>query len=187
MPLASAAQVRAAQRVVLLGVTGSGKTTAATRLAAARGLVLLRTDDVRWAPGWEVRPVEEQRQRAAPVVAGERWVLDALPAAYADLVLARADLLVALDLGRLRTFARLLRRTARRVVLREPCCGDNVETLARALSRDSILRWHATSYAAKRRELRARAAAPDGVPVALVRRPRDLEVLLARSAQHPAG
>lgn len=62
MPVASLSDVERAQRVLLYGVTGSGKSTAAARLGAALGLPVHFVDDeVGWLPGWVERPQDEQR------------------------------------------------------------------------------------------------------------------------------
>ena len=77
----------------------------------------------------------------------------------------------------------VLRRTARRIIRREPCCNGNVETLARACSRDSIVAWHFRSWARKRATMRRWAAAADGPPVLLLRRPAQADALLASLKQ----
>lgn len=126
-------------------------------------------------------PVGEEAQRArfTEIVLAERWVLDSAYGAWLDVVLARADLIVGLDYPRSLSLQRLVRRTVRRVVTREPQCGGNVETLRGVLSADSIIRWHFGSFARKRGRMRAWAASLDGPPVVLCKRPRDLERWIA--------
>jgi adenylate kinase family enzyme len=43
--------VTAAQRILVYGVTGSGKSTCATRIASALDLPLTLVDDLTWEPG----------------------------------------------------------------------------------------------------------------------------------------
>lgn len=90
----------APQRVLLYGVTGSGKSSAALRVAAGTGLPLTLVDELTWLPGWV--PVEVSRQRAliTEIVAGDRWVLDSAYSHWLDLVLPRVDLIVGLDYPR---------------------------------------------------------------------------------------
>lgn len=162
-------------RVLFYGVTGSGKTTAARRLAEVTGLPLVDVDEVCWQPGWVQLPVEEQRRRFTEICAGDRWVLDTAYGVWTDVALARAELVVALDYPRRVSLARLVRRTASRIVHRTEVCNGNRETVWRALDDDSIIRWHFRSFRSKRERIRAWAADPAMPPVVRLVRPRDLE------------
>jgi adenylate kinase family enzyme len=166
------------RRILVYGVTGSGKSTAATRLGAATGLPVHLADELTWLPGWVPVDDEVQRERFAEIVAGDDWVLDTAYATWRDLVLARCELVVGLDYPRWRSLARLVRRTLTRLVDRRPICNGNVETVRNLVSRDSIVAWHFTSFARKRDRMRAWAASDD-VPILLFRRPVELERWLA--------
>ncbi|WP_290059043.1 adenylate kinase [Amycolatopsis solani] len=148
------------ERVVVYGVTGSGKSTLAARIAERTGLPYVSADDLTWQPGWVEVPTEEQRRRIAEVCAGERWVLDAAYSRWRDVVLPRAQLIVGLDYPRRLSLSRLVRRTLLRSLTRERICNGNVESFRQMFSRDSIIRWHFTSFAKKRATIRAWAAEP---------------------------
>ncbi len=165
-------------RVLLYGVTGSGKTTAARRLAEATGLPLVEVDEICWEPGWVQLPVEEQRRRFTEICAGDRWVLDTAYGVWTDVALARAELVVALDYPRRVSLARLVRRTASRIVRRTEVCNGNRETVVRALDDDSIIRWHFRSFRSKRERIRAWEADPTMPRVVRFVRPSDLEAWL---------
>ena len=177
-----------AQRVLFHGVTGSGKTSAARAYAQAVGLPFHSADDVLgWLPEWRKRPVEEQRRIAGAIAAGDRWVVDSAWSSVGDLLLARAELVVALDYPRWLSLGRLLRRTVRRCITGELVCNGNTETWRLVLSRDSIIVWHFRSFAAKRKSLAAMKADPDMPPVISFRRPRDLEAWIADAGQAAAA
>ncbi|MDO9457282.1 adenylate kinase [Nocardioides sp.] len=163
------------QRLMLYGVTGSGKTTAAARISAATGIPWTSVDDLTWKPGWVAVPDDEQRRIFTAICAGERWVLDTAYGSWRDVPLARADLVVGLDYPRWRSLSQLLRRTLRRAATGELACNGNRETWRQLVSRDSILVWHFKSFRRKRARLRAAAAAPTGPPVVLVRSRRELD------------
>lgn len=171
------------RRVALYGVTGSGKSTAAERISRATGLPWYSVDDLTWQPGRVAVPAAEQRRRIAEVCAGEEWLPDAMYGTWTDIVLGRADLVVALDYPRWSSFGRLLRRTASRIAHRSAVCGGNRETVRTALARDSILWWHVTSFRRKRRRMRRWAADPSGPAVVLCRRPRELDAWLSTAAR----
>lgn len=167
------------RRILVYGVTGSGKSTLARRIAQITGLPChLMDDEVGWLPGWVERPREEQQQIASRIVAGDRWVLDTAYSHWRDVVVDRAELIVALDYPRLVSLARLVRRTLRRAITSERACNGNTESLRQALSADSIIVWHFRSFSRKRERIAAWQADPAAPQVVRMRSPRDTELWL---------
>ncbi len=166
--------------MLVYGVTGSGKTALAARIAEQMGIEHVAVDDICWRPGWVQVSPDEQRRLMLDVCSRECWVLDSAWGAWADIALARADLVVALDYPRWVSLARLLRRTVVRVVDRRPVCNGNTETWGQTFSsRESILAWHFRSFASKRRRIAAWEADPELPPVLRLRRTRVTEEWLA--------
>ena len=156
-------------------MTGSGKTTTAARLGELTGLPVTEADHLTWRPGWVPVPPEEQRRRFSALCAEQEWILDTAYTAWADVALARAELVVALDWPRWLSAWRLLRRTVGRVRDGRTICGGNVETWRTTLSRDSILLWHLRTFRGKRDVVGGWEADPDGPPVLRFTRPGQLE------------
>jgi adenylate kinase family enzyme len=171
--------VRLPDRVLVYGVTGSGKSTAAVAIGARTGLPVTLVDELTWLPGWVPVDAAVQREMIGEIVAGERWLLDTAYGAHLDLVLPRAQVVVGLDYPRWLSLGRLVWRTVSRVVTQEPMCNGNVETWRQVFARDSIIVWHFRSFARKRARMRAWAVTPDGPEVVLFRRPRELEAWIA--------
>ena len=96
--------------------TGSGKSTAALRIGEVTGLLVTL------------------------VTAQDRWVLDSSYGAWLDIVLPRVQLVVGLDYPRWFSLQRLIRLTAHGIVTGAQRCNGNTESLANALSRNSIVR-----------------------------------------------
>jgi adenylate kinase family enzyme len=168
------------RRIVVYGVTGSGKSTLAARIGRGLGLPYHSVDDLTWEPGWVQVPDEVQRERIAAICATESWVLDSAYGNWRDVPLARADLVVGLDFPRWRSLGRLLRRTARRIVLRTEICNGNRERVRNLLlSTDNIVVWHFRSFARKRQRMRDWHADPAMPPVVLLRSPAEVERWLA--------
>ena len=164
------------RRILVYGVTGSGKTSLARRVGEATGLPWHSVDDeIGWLPGWTERPAEDQRRIAERICAGEEWVLDTAYGKWLDVPFARVELIVALDYPRWFSLQRLLRRTVSRAVTGQEMCNGNVESWRQVFSHDSIIVWHFRSWARKRERIRRWVADP-----------RTVRDLAAAAAPQPA-
>jgi adenylate kinase family enzyme len=162
---------RVADRVLIYGVTGSGKTTLARQVAERTGLPWHSVDDLTWEPGWVAVPADEQRSRITAICTQDRWVLDTAYGSWLDVPLARVQLIVALDYPRWRSLARLIRRTMMRAIDRRQICNGNTESFRQVFSRDSIIVWHFRSFTRKRERMRAWAADPFGPKIVTLTSP----------------
>jgi energy-coupling factor transporter ATP-binding protein EcfA2 len=84
-------------RIVVVGRTGSGKTTLARELAAALRVPHVELDSLYFGPGFSTAPLALLRERTSAAIAGDRWVTDGNKRAVRDLVWPRADTIVWLD------------------------------------------------------------------------------------------
>jgi adenylate kinase family enzyme len=176
--LGAATLGRVAERILVYGVTGSGKTVLAARISAATGLPWHAVDDLTWEPGWIEVPYDEQRRRITEICAGERWVLDAAYGRWLEIPLSRVELIVALDFPRWLSLARLLRRSVARSIDGRPICNGNRESFGHLFSKDSIVGWHFRSFARKRRRMREWEADPTAPAVVRFIQPRQVQVWL---------
>jgi adenylate kinase family enzyme len=172
---------RRVSRILIYGVTGSGKTTLARRMGELTGLPWHSVDDLTWEPNWVVVPTDEQRRRIEEICAGEEWILDTAYGKWREIPLARAELIVALDYPRWLSLSRLIRRTLARLVDRRTICNGNRETLRTLFARDSIVLWHFQSFQRKRARMRTWSSNPGGPEVHRFTSPRQLEDWLRRT------
>ena len=98
------------ERILILGRTGSGKTTLARELAAALGVPHVELDALYFGPDLSRAPLDVLRERTSAAIAGERWVTDGNKRAVRDLVWPRADTIVWLDYPVWVSLRRLARR-----------------------------------------------------------------------------
>ncbi|WP_285724971.1 adenylate kinase [Psychromicrobium xiongbiense] len=150
-----------AQRVLIYGVTGSGKSSFANTLGLLTGIpVHLVDEEFGWLPDWTKRAEEEMVRMAESALAEPAWIFDSAYQEYRSQATDRAQLVICLDYSRTRTLWRLVRRTLRRVRTAESICNGNRETWRKVLSMDSIIIWHFRSFTAKRRQMRTLATTP---------------------------
>ena len=175
--------LQGARRILVYGVTGSGKTTLAERLSRLLGIDWVSVDDLTWQPGWVPLPERDQRRTFEQICAGDSWILDTAYGSWVDVVLSRADLVVGLDYPRWRSLGRLLRRTLARNIDHRPICNGNVETWRQTFSRDSIIAWHFRAFPRKRDRLVRWEGDRAQPPVLRIRTPAELEAWLGEVAR----
>jgi adenylate kinase family enzyme len=127
------------QRVLIAGSSGAGKSTLAAELARRDQLPYTELDSLYHGPGWVPRPEFLDDVRA--VVAGDRWTSEWQYNKARPLLLARADTLIWLDFPRRTVMHRVLRRSFRRAVLREPIFNGNTEGLRDWIDPAHPVRW----------------------------------------------
>ena len=114
---------------VTASASGNGKTTVGRALAERLGAPFVELDALVHGPDWSEISNEELRRILEPIVAGDRWVIDGgYRNKIGDLVLARADTVVWLDLPMHVWLPRLVRRTVGRIRRDEPLWNDNKES-----------------------------------------------------------
>lgn len=170
------------RRIVVVGTSGSGKTTMARTLAACLGLRHIELDALHWEPGWQEADPQVFRQRVDEATADGGWASDGNYSAVRDILWARADTVVWLDYPLTTILTRLSRRTLRRVFFREELWNGNHERFsAQFLSRDSIFLWALQTYQRNKRRYAALIASAEYAHLRVVRlhSPREAERWLA--------
>ena len=167
------------ERIVVVGTSGSGKTTFARQLAAALDVPYTELDELYWGPEWTPVAPEDFASRVASAVSESHWVIDGNYAAVRELVWGRATTLVWLDYPFWLVFWRAVTRTFRRICSKEPLFAGNTETLA-VLERDWIPWWVLRTFWKRRREYPALLERPEyaHLQVSRMRRPADAERFL---------
>jgi energy-coupling factor transporter ATP-binding protein EcfA2 len=89
--------LRGCQRILILGRTGSGKTTLARELATAIGVPHVELDALYFGPDFSTAPLSVLQERTSAAVAGDRWVTDGNKRVVRELVWPRADTVIWLD------------------------------------------------------------------------------------------
>lgn len=170
------------RRVVVIGTTGSGKSTMAERLAAQTGLRVIELDALYWGRDWQGAPVDLFRHRVERETRDGGWIVVGNYGQVRDLVWPAADTLVWLDLPLSLVMWRLVRRTLRRAAMKEELWGTgNRESFVNAFfSRQSILLWALKTHRRNREKYGKECAAlAETMQVVRLSSPREVERFLA--------
>ncbi|OHV81542.1 AAA family ATPase [Rhizobium sp. LCM 4573] len=97
----AAALIRRANRILVVGSSGGGKSTLSRKIAARFDLPYVSMDrEFFWLPGWVARERAEQRSMIAARVAEDRWIMDGSNPSSFDIRLPRTDLVIWVRLSR---------------------------------------------------------------------------------------
>ena len=142
------------KRVLVMGTTGSGKTSLARQLSQRLGSPHVELDAYRQGPNWSETPNDLFRARLAEALRWDRWVADGNYSIAREVVWTRATTLVWLDYPIYVVMWRLVRRTVRRGLTREELWNGNKENLLSHLfTRESLFLWVLKTHWRRRRTL----------------------------------
>lgn len=131
---------------MVVGTSGSGKTSLAKELSQRLGIEAFDLDDFYWLPHWTPRKVEDYEQRLDELLEKPQWIISGNYSRYIPQMWSQADLIIWLDLPLYLLLWRAILRSVRRIVSQELCCGGNVESWSRFFSRHGIAVWIVSSY-----------------------------------------
>jgi adenylate kinase family enzyme len=176
-------------RVVVVGCSGSGKSTFGRRLSEAAGIPRVELDAITWQPGWRPQHLEEPEvffRRVSEAAAGDAWVMDGNYTKSRDAHWPRATAIVWLDPPKWRAMSQVFWRSLTRAISKKelwPGSG-NKEEFRKWFSGDHPIPWAWKTHAM----IRARyeewfeGGTWQGVPVHRVKTRREAAELIRRLA-----
>ena len=175
------------ERVLVAGVTGSGKTTFCRRLATLWDLRHVEIDSLFHGPDWTPRSAFLDDVRA--FAAEDRWVTEwQYTSKGTDAILApRAQLVLWLDYPYRVVRSRLLRRTVARSVLRRELWNGNREKpiwkMFQGDPEENILAWQTATLHTWRERFPTLGERYPHLPVVRLTHPREAERWLRAQAE----
>jgi adenylate kinase family enzyme len=168
------------RRVLVVGVSGSGKSTTGRAIAAALGVPYVEVDALHHGPNWTEATADELRDRVRPWLERDSWVIDGrYRSKLGESVVERADTVVWLDLPIRVWLPRLARRTFRRMATREELWSGNREEFRFLFTeRPNIFGWALRRHVADRRELAEWVAEHSAATLVRLRSPREVREYL---------
>ena len=140
------------ERIVVVGVTGSGKTTTAKKLSNILHLPHVELDSLYWNPGWKPTPEEEFRARVSAALCGQRWVTDGNYSMARPVIWGLATTILWLDYPLPVILWQLTCRTLARIHSKEELWNGNRETWRGAFFDKDSLFFFAIQSHRKHRE-----------------------------------
>jgi hypothetical protein len=170
-------------RIVVIGASGSGKTTFSRRLAELLGRKCIELDALHWGPRWT--PRADFRERVLEETAAAHWVVDGNYGAVRDDVWPRATAVVWLNYSFPTVFYRVVRRTVGRLLTGEVLFAGNTESFRSAFFDPEGVIWYSVrSHGRYRREFPRLLAHPSWAHLDRIEleSPAEAESLLRREA-----
>lgn len=169
------------RRIVVVGVSGNGKTTLSRRLGAKLGVPVTELDALNHQPGWtEASDEDFRRDVEAAMSSPDGWVLDgSYERRLGDLVLRQADTLVWLDQPLPLVLRRLVSRAVKDIVTKRDLFNGNRQTWRFAFfTRDSLVSFAVKQHFKRRRLWPAGLANHPNLEIVRLRSPREVAAWL---------
>jgi adenylate kinase family enzyme len=140
-----------AKKWIVIGTSGSGKTTAAATLAKELGCYLIDCDNINWLPNWVEKEHGLFAEELAVQMRREAWVMDGNYARVRELTFAQAEAILWLDMGFWTCLGRVFWRTFRRAWTGERLWeSQNKESLLMFFSRQGLPWWVISTWRRRR-------------------------------------
>jgi len=102
------------QRILVMGSSGSGKSTFSKRLSAITGIPMVSVDALYWKPGWIESGKDEFHERLSAAARQPRWIMDGnFTSHLVELRRDACDTLIWFDLPRVTCMVGILTRVAK--------------------------------------------------------------------------
>ena len=168
------------KRILVIGVTSSGKSTLAETLARRFNMDFIELDALHWEPNWKGAPPEVFRARVEKAIQAEKWAVAGNYHVVRDILWPKAEAVIWLDYPLMTVFWQLTRRTFRRWWNQEVLWGTNVEPFFnhfKLWSQESLFHWLFKTYWRRKREIPILLSQPEYQHLELIRfqHPRETE------------
>lgn len=150
------------KRILVIGTSGSGKSTFAQKLSKRLQIPFFASDPFYWEADWQIASDEKVRECIRAVIQQEAWILDGNFDSEHEWVWKQANCILWLDYPLVIVCRQIIFRNLRWVVTRERTWSGNRMTFGRAISG---IRHAIRSHSLKRRKYPQWLAELSGVEV----------------------
>lgn len=85
------------QKIAIVGISGTGKSTTGRKLSQTTGLPLYHIDSLIWKENWKESSADEVEKALTRIAQTDGWIVEGWLDEYSKPVLERADLVIYLD------------------------------------------------------------------------------------------
>ena len=129
-------------KIVIVGTSGSGKSTLARKISDILECDHIELDCYAWMPDWTKKEDKVLLEDVKVACSRSSWVSCGNYSVTRDVVWGQATHLLWLRFPFPVVFWRILKRTMRRIIHKEPIAGGNIETFwQQFFTKDSIFLW----------------------------------------------
>jgi adenylate kinase family enzyme len=101
------------KRILVIGSSGSGKSTFARKLGEKTGLKVIHLDRLYWKPNWvETTDKDEWKRVVQKALGGDAWIIDGNYSGTMEMRIEKCDTVIFLDMPRAVCVYRILKRVA---------------------------------------------------------------------------
>lgn len=144
------------KKIIITGTTCSGKTTLGKKLSAQLSITQIDLDDLYFLPNWKEKHTAQFLNDIEQALGQkENWIITGnYNSKVKDTIWKNATTIIWLNYPLRIIFYRYFKRTIKRVLFKEKCCGENYETIQRVFSADSLFFWIFKSYWVRKKRLK---------------------------------
>ena len=164
-------------KINIVGISGSGKSTFAKKIADKLHHPYIELDSIYWGSDWKHNP-NFLTDLDSSLSANSSYVLDGNYASSDYLKWKDIDLVIWLDYSFHWSFYRCLTRTVKRLITKECLWGSNKETIYNILGKNSILYFMVTHYYKNKKKFENDMVNHSNITFIRLRTPKEAEAFL---------
>ena len=169
-------------RINVIGTSGSGKSTFCKQLAQQFSIPHIEMDALFWKPNWEKTSYDEFIKEIEIALEQDSWILDGDYTKTIPIKWKTVDIVIWIDYSFSRTLYQTIKRSIARLITKKELWPgtENIETLTKIFSKDSIILWTITHYQKNRRKYKEAFLDPKYSHIEFIRikKPKDMEKLI---------
>lgn len=133
-------------KIYIIGNSGQGKTTLATRLSKMINIQYYDMDDLFWRPNWQQISDEEKSEVLGDIVKNEDWIISGNYSKVSGRIKEESECIIWLYYPYYINMWRSIKRGLYRAWTKQLVCNGNVETWKSFFSKESIVLWAHQCY-----------------------------------------